>query len=121
MSSAVLVKISRDGSYTRVHQQVMDKQNMDHATMGRYSATEGVKRTPCCKVDETGLCSRRSQSPQATRVQSHLRGVSEQVSASRQGPERGSEEELVPFEGGGHVLKLIMLMTVQLYEWTKSC
>ena len=37
------------------------------------------------------------------------------------GQERGGEEELVPFEGGEHVLKLIMLMTVRLYEWTKSC
>ena len=100
----------------------MDKQNMVHATMGHYSATEGVKHTPCCKVDETGLCSRRSQSPQATRVQSHLHGVSRTGKcASRQGQKTGGEEELVPFEGGGHVLKLIMLMTVQLYEWTKSC
>ena len=46
----------------------------------------------------------------------------EQVSVlPDRGQKTGGEEELVPFEGGGHGLKLIMLMTVQLYEWTKSC
>lgn len=46
----------------------------------------------------------------------------EQVSVlPDRGQKTGGEEELVPFEGGEHVLKLIMLMIVQLYEWTKSC